>query len=198
MTRPVLAVLVLGATLLAGSALPDWLRSSTEGEGFHEALLLHGCTAPDAWQSAWQPDVTGAAHAVSHSYRCGDARVHVFVAQFADQTEGAEAVSDGQSVVPYEWRSFVRGSSVTATGAFNVTQYDLERGLGELLIWSWYAIGEGTYTSDVRAKLVEVRDAMLLQPRPVAIIAVAVEPPDADLLRDVSAQVQNWYVRQGR
>ena len=200
MKSSIIAVLVVALVVALAARLPTWLRASTDGEGLHETLALAGCEGPSAWRSDWRPDISGAAHSAEGAYRCGDRWVHVFVAQFADQTKQAEAVSSSQMVMPYDWRGFVRSTTVATQSGDRVTEHLVERRLNEMRIWSWYAIEDSTFVSDWRTKLVEVIDAMRMRPRPVAIIAVAVAVDDADdhILEAVSQQVRSWYLRQTR
>ena len=126
----------------------------------------------------WRPRFAGADATLQRSYVGNGGAVHLFVAYYADQRQGAEAVAQSNKIEGAGFWSRTGGGSATAIvdGApLQVRSMRLVRGSRGRVVWYWYWI-DGQYTaSALRAKWLEARARLLGGRRASAAIAVAAD-----------------------
>lgn len=146
--------------------------------------------APRVW---WEPRARGAEHRLLGSYADAQGRVvDVFFAAYAGQGEGREAGGFGEGALPgggkWDWLS--------PGPAFPDARSDrllAEARTGRLAV-TWYRTGDLLTGSNVRLKLANMRDRLLLRARPTTMLIISAEErqgmPATDAVRDFGRAVQ--------
>lgn len=133
---------------------------------------------PQAW---WEPRAAGAAHRLLGRYVDGQGRaVDVFLAVYAAQDEGREAGGFGEGALPPEGQGW---AWLSPAPAFDGGKGDrlLARGAVERNAITWYRTGDLLTGSNMRLKLANTRDRLLLRARPTAVLILSAEKAgDAD------------------
>ncbi|MEJ0072251.1 MAG: exosortase A, partial [Pseudomonadota bacterium] len=138
--------------------------------------------APPGWQreakilDSWHPVYIGADRVIDAVYRSGARRVHLVVAFYTHQRQGAKTVSSGNRIADDEiWQRLSTGSAdVTVDGApLTVPASRLISGGTRQLAWQWYWIGGRMTASPLQAKLMQLTTTLLEGRRSGAAIALA-------------------------
>jgi EpsI family protein len=146
-------------------------------------VVLHAPVAgyhwtPDGEAPAWTPKFHGTDAKLQQSYSRGKERVDLYVGYYAYQREGAEAVSDLNTISS---RSEVK---VLSSKRIMVRIADVSLPINELailhrsqpfLLWYWYWIGGENTNSRFAAKLLEMKALATGGERAAAIVAVSAE-----------------------
>lgn len=151
----------------------------------------------------WEPRAGGADHRLLGSYRnASGQRVDVFFALYSAQSEGKEAGGFGQGALRPD-----SGWSWTSAGP-DVAQAKSERllynGVTPRLALTWYRSGSLLTGSNVRLKLANIGDRLLLRARPTATLILSSEQsagndPAAALneFRTTVGEIGPWMDRIG-
>ena len=154
-------------------------------------------------QTSWEPRASGAEHRLLGRYvNAKGESVDVFYALYSGLSEGREAGGFGEgALMPQsEWSWLSPGPALGASKADRL----LARGQIERVAFTWYRSG-GTLTgSNVRLKLANTLDRLLLRSRPTAVLILSSEKtgttkPEASVTRFQSAigPVDVWMDRVG-
>ena len=185
---PAAAMLALAAIPLAGQA---WARAADA----LSAPMPRALTLPDVpgWRRVaysprvwWEPRASGADHRLLGRYvdRAGR-EVDVFAAVYAAQREGGEAGGFGEGALPPggKWAWLSPGPVVAAGKSDRLLT---ERGISRLA-YTWYRTGELTTGSNVRLKLANMADRLLLREHATTLLIVSVEERDGGSAQDAIA-----------
>ena len=122
----------------------------------------------------WEPRAGGADHRLLGSYsNAKGQRVDVFYALYAAQTEGKEAGGFGEGALRpnsgWSWTS--EGPDIANAKSERL----LHNGATPRLALTWYRSGDLLTGSNIRLKLVNIGDRLLLRARPTALLIVSSE-----------------------
>jgi exosortase A len=168
-----LAPALLIAAGIAWSALAERMRAVLPEQIFLPAV--------PGWQRAdyapaapWEPRASGADHRLLGSYRNAQGqRVDVFYALYSAQTEGKEAGGFGEGALRPD-----SGWSWTSDGppvAHAKSERLLHNGATPRLALTWYRSGNVLTGSNIRLKLGNIGDRLLLRARPTATLILSSE-----------------------
>lgn len=153
-----------------------------------------------SWQLAdWRPRIPGSLAPIEGSYDCdGSTVVHVAVHQFLTQRQGAEAVGGANLILPEHLR-FTKERRKVGGADFLVDAYSLTWNKANFFVWSWYAIGTTATNSRYLAKLLDVRNVVLLRKEPSVIMIIAGSSRDQKSAQLQLEQVAGslWLAYQG-
>lgn len=176
---PVQAV-CCGASVAMILLVQAWAATATEApEDLAPALFP---PQPGAgWQAVadpaldWTPRVHGSDVTLVSGYRLGDDHVQLYVAYYAYQREGAEAVSDLNTLSGKEWRAQQRTSATirVAGKEHPYVRMVLSGRNGPHLVWYWYRVGGQNTNSRTLGKLLQLKALMLGGEKSAAVIAIA-------------------------
>lgn len=133
------------------------------------------------YRDSWRPQFPHADTVRIASYGKGKQTVHLAIAYFAHQRQGAEAVYFGN--VPYDEKNWSRAGGGTAQAPVDGTERTVAmtrmvyHGTGRV-VWHWYWIGGHHTASGLMGKLFEVRAKLLGGEQAGAYIAVATDYGD--------------------
>ncbi len=165
------AILVLGGIAWAGAA--DALTASMPNQVFLPQVPGWQ-RVPYLPQAAWQPRAGGADHRLLGRYRdAAGNEVDVFYALYAAQGEGREAGGFGQGAIITEsdWSWTSAGPSAGPARSDRLMAGDkIER-----IALTYYRSGELLTGSNVRLKLANITDRLLLRPRSTAMLILSAE-----------------------
>ena len=128
--------------------------------------------APALW---WEPRAAGANHRLLGRYADGQGhQVDVFYALWSGQSEGREAGGFGQGALVSEsgWAWQADGPAVPGGHAERL----LGKGTVERLAETHYRTGPLLTGSNMRLKLANIADRLLLRERPTAVLILSAEP----------------------
>ena len=196
--RPAAPLLVLAGALVLAVAGQGWARAA---EALAAPLparidlpLVPGWTrvdyAPRVW---WEPRAAGADHRLLGRYRDGRGRtVDVFYALYASQTDGKEAGAYGEGALRpdsgWVWHS-AGGSVAGAKTDWLRAGTDVNR-----LAHTYYRTGDLLAGSNVRLKLANIADRLLLRPRPTMLLIVSAEQTSD---QDAAAALASFHQSTG-
>ena len=131
------------------------------------------------------------------TYRRGDQRLDLHVAYFAYQREGAEVISDLNTVAgpESEWKVLRSSRAIVQVGGrtLPINGLVIRRQNQTLLVWSWYRIGGEDTNSRLMGKFLEVKSLATGHGRSAAMIAISTElAEDSD---QASALLQDFLQR---
>lgn len=130
---------------------------------------------PD-YKDSWKPDFPGANLKALGSYAKNGKQVHLFMAYYGKQKQGAELVSEINSVEGGTYWNRAQSGNVSAIyrGAPLEMKFTRMRHAGEgRMVWQWYWV-DGAFTSSrIVAKLREAKTKLLGQSRAGAAIVIA-------------------------
>ena len=166
-------------------------------------VALRGPAVGHPWElltnapKEWMPDFRGMDAELQKSFLSEGRRVELYVAYYAYQREGSEAVSD-LNAVPREgsaWK-LLRGwqTNVSVGGELlPVNQALLGHPDQTMLVWYWYWIGGEVTNSRLQGKLLETKSLVTGGERDAAIVAVSTKVTEnveeaAALMRDFLQQ----------
>jgi exosortase A len=145
----------------------------------------------------WIPAFQGVDAELQQTYRRGDQRLDLHVAYFSYQREGAEVISDLNTVAgrESEWKVLRSSRAIVQVGgrALPITGLVIRRQNRTLLVWSWYRIGGEDTNSRLVGKFLEVKSLATGHGRSAAMIAISTElAEDGD---QASALLQDFLQR---
>jgi len=139
----------------------------------------------------------GANQSRAARFLCGSTVVEVRVGVWYEQRPGKEAVSEQNDLVSSSRRFSGIDSDVDLGDGLVVRAFQQAQDDKCLLVWWWYAVGESVSTNGFGTKLREAINAMLMRPRPTAVIALVAESRDPDaaraLLQSYAGVLWTWY-----
>jgi exosortase A len=133
---------------------------------------------PEAVQAAWAPVFHGTDAWLEQGYRRAAARVDLHVGYYAYQREGAEAVSDLNTMSgPPEVKVLSSGQATvqTANATLPVNEIVVLYQGKTFLVWYWYWIGGENTNSRMTGKLQEMKAIATGGERAAAVVAVSAE-----------------------
>ncbi|WP_156842416.1 exosortase A [Novosphingobium aquimarinum] len=125
---------------------------------------------PSAW---WEPRATGADHRLLGRYADGKGhQVDVFLALYATQTEGREAGGFGEGALRPDtaWVWQAPGEPVDEAKSERI----FHDGVGRSAL-TWFRTGETLTGSNMRLKLANMRDKLLLRAEPTTMLILSAE-----------------------
>lgn len=136
---------------------------------------------------AWNPRATGAGHRLLGSYADAQGRrVDVFYALYAAQNEGGEAGGFGEGALTPE-SGWAWNSPGPAFGAAKSERLQADNGTIRLAV-TWYRTGDLLSGSNLRLKLANMADRLILRAAPTAMLIVTAEDrPDMPADQAISA-----------
>jgi exosortase A len=128
------------------------------------------------YQEGWSPHFIGADAEVLKSYALGSQHVHLYIACYVNEKQGAELVNSENRLVDGKlWKQVAEKSGHALIGGqpLSVRETIIRSPKGEtFLVWSWYWVG-GTFTSSpYLAKLLQLKTRLLGEPQVAAAIAI--------------------------
>ncbi len=153
---------------------------------------------PAVW---WEPRAGGADHRLLGRYEDASGRkVDVFYALYSAQQEGREAGGYGEGALrpdsPWAWAA--SGPEVPHAKADRL----IAEGRVERLAETYYRTGTLLTGSNIRLKLANIEDRLLLRPRPTMVLILSAEehaagPPEASLaaFRIATGPLDTWMDR---
>lgn len=151
----------------------------------------------------WEPRAAGADHRLLGTYADAEGRrVDVFYAQYAIQTEGKEAGGFGEGALRPEtgWAWTSVGPAVPNAKSDRL----LFNGNAERLAFTWYRSGDQLTGSNIKLKLANIADRLLLRARPTSVLILSAEPqgrhdPATSLsnFRSAVGEIGPWMDRIG-
>lgn len=153
---------------------------------------------PQVW---WEPRAAGADHRLLGRYADANGRqVDVFYALYSAQTEGREAGGYGEGALrpgsPWAWAA--TGPETAHAKADRL----IGAGRTERLAETYYRTGNLLTGSNIRLKLANIEDRLLLRPRPTMVLILSAEagtaaPPEASLaaFRHSVGPLDRWMDR---
>ena len=176
-----LKVLTVGAGLVAMALVWSALAARLSAPMPERVALpeVPGWTVVDYRPIAsWEPRAQGAAHRLIGSYADDHGRrVDVFIALYPNQNEGHEAGGFGQgALMPNSSWSWI-GDGPTTQGAKSerLLSQGLPVGRVERLALTWYRNGDSITGSNVRLKLANMADRLLLRGDATTLLIVSAE-----------------------
>ncbi len=146
--------------------------------------------APAVW---WEPRAAGADHRLLGRYRDARGRtVDVFYALYASQTDGKEAGAFGEGALRPDSGWVWHSAGVPAAGAradWLRAGTDVNR-----LAHTYYRTGDLLAGSNMRLKLANIADRLLLRPRPTMLLIVSAEQTGA---QDAAAALAAFHQSTG-
>jgi EpsI family protein len=143
--------------------------------------ILHPAEVRIPWESVsdtgsnWTPRFHGNDVTLQQSYRRGGDQVDLHVAYYAYQREGAEAVSDRNTLVAKDWQllRMTRAKTQVAGREHPYTRIIIRGRTETYVVWYWYWIGGQNTSSPMLGKLSELWALVTGGERAAAIIAIA-------------------------
>ena len=166
------------------------------------AVRLIGPSVELPWTSErgaplWIPAFQGMDAELQQTYWRGDQRLDLHVAYLAFQREGAEVISDLNTIAgpESEWKVLRSARATVQVGSrtLPINALVIRRQSQTLLVWSWYRIGGEDTSSRLMGKFLEVKALATGQGRSAAMIAISTEL--AEDSEQASALLQDFLQR---
>lgn len=170
-----------------------WLNAERAAQG---PVVLQAPTAPAPWtgplanDDSWEPAFVGADGVLHQVYRLDTRPVHLYIAFYRYQRQGAELINSANTL--YDRQQWQYAGEDTRTVSLNngerlrVQAIRLSQGARQRLIWQWYWVDGRTTASPMATKLLEAWDSLSRRERGSAVIAVAadyeIHPQEAEAL----------------
>jgi EpsI family protein len=142
---------------------------------------------------SWTTHFIGADAEIFQSYTSGGRQVHLYIAYYGNERQGAELInSENRLFDTQQWQRIAEGhrQAVVDGQAFSVYQTVLRSASATRLVWSWYWVG-GVFTSNpCYAKLLRAKTLLFGGPQGAAVIVI-----EADVearLADVTKTFQEF------
>jgi exosortase A len=150
------------------------------------SAILHAPVADSPWAlasgaPAWHPKFHGTDAELQQGYRRGKERVDLHVGYYAYQREGAEAVSDLNTMsggLDAKLLQARHRSVQVGDVSLPVNEIIVLHGGQAHLVWQWYWIGGENASSRLAGKLLEMKALATGAERAAAVIAVSTEVSD--------------------
>lgn len=153
--------------------------------------------APEGGAPGWSPTFHGADATLQQGYRRARERVDLHVGYYAYQREGAEAVSDLNTIAGRTDLKVLSSRQVTiqiGDASLPINEFVIVYDDKRFVVWAWYRIG-GEYTNSRQAgKFLEMKAFVTGGERAAAAIAVS-----AEISEDVKGTVDllNAFLQEG-
>lgn len=148
-------VLVAGPALLSGETV---LKAKTMH--FGELPAVEGCGTAGTWVPTWHPRLKSPDAVASGTFGCPDGSVSVFVAGYANSTQGKELVTYDNQLIPVAWRQNMSADKTefpTADGRrIKVNEMRIDGDGVAAVIWYWYVVQGKVTTSPYQVKFRQV------------------------------------------
>lgn len=156
-------VALLALAPLSADALSNQQMSS---DALH--AVAPSVTAPwkllSEYSGHWTPHFVGAETEVLQSYKFDSQRVHVYVAYYASQRQGAELINSVNDVVDgKQWVRLAEGytQAVVDDQELRVHETTMRSSYSTRLAWSWYWVAGELTASPYVAKLLQLKARLL-------------------------------------
>jgi len=133
----------------------------------------------------WLPHFKGADAEVAQSYTAGNHDVHLYIAYYARQKQGAELVNEDNVLIDGKnWVRLAEQQTRAVIDGRELAVHEIvsrsSQSHGRRLMWTWYWVG-GEFTSNpYYAKLLQAKVLLSGEPR-AAAIAVATDQDDFEI-----------------
>ncbi len=131
-----------------------------------------------AYTGDWFPQFFGAKREILESYSLDGKPVHLFIAYYVDEEQGAELVNSlNQLYDRHQWRRISDGKAFASIDGrtFSVLQTIAASASGSRLVWSWYWAGGQFTASPYYAKLLQTKARLLGGTQLSAMIALGTD-----------------------
>jgi exosortase A len=171
---------VVAVALVFSAQLWTWAAKAPPP---NRGVILHAPVVASPWVldgevPIWAPTFYGTDAELQQGYRLGQERVDLDVGYYAYQRQGAEAVSDLNTISSGSEGKVLRSQQMRvqiADIALPVNELVILHGDRPFLVWQWYRIGDESTNSRLAAKLLEMRALVTGGDRAAAIIVVSAE-----------------------
>lgn len=177
-----LQILCSVMTITAIFSAQFW-SASAKAPPADQEITLHGPAAGPSWSlmqdepPLWTPDFHGMDAQLQQTYVREEDRVALYVAYYAYQREGAEAVNDLNAIAREgsTWKILqARRTEIRIKDrALPINQIILGYKDQTILVWYWYRIGGEVTNSRLWGKLLETKVLVMSGERDAAIVAVS-------------------------
>jgi exosortase A len=182
-------LLLVGAGAVALVALVSTTADRIAKQPAREVRLLQAPALPvdrpwmtlSGYTTEWRPHFAGADREVVESYALNDRQVHMYIAYYATQNQGAELISDSNFILDGErWvrlaekrtRALIDRRAVNVHEVVMKTSPNSDR---RRLVWTWFWVA-GEFTSNpIYAKLLQAKARLVGGPQAAAAIAIATD-----------------------
>jgi len=141
---------------------------------------LAGPAGPESWHGRYsRADLQR-----TWLYRGPDGPLSVYVAYYADESEGRELVAYGNLLTPSERVSVVESGRVRNWSGSDLPRpaFEVQQGpSGQRTVWYWYCVDGEVVGDPARAKILALRAKLLRGATPSAVVAVAVPGASAEI-----------------
>ena len=124
----------------------------------------------------WAPSFSGADLELQQGYAADSQQVDLHIAYYAYQREGAEAVSEINSIVGASRNSSIirsKRAQITVDGTlYPMTQSVILSTEGRFLVWHWYWVGGEFTNTPLMGKILEIKALVFGGERAAAVIAI--------------------------
>jgi EpsI family protein len=168
-----LLALAIGPALMSGYRVD---RDAMRPPHLDLSEEISGWRAVTVPADAYRPVFTGSDAEYERIFRSdGDGEVYLYVAQYAYQEQGKEAVSETNGVHdPKRWTAELARTLRLPNGVTVRQTRIRSHGGTEKLVWQWYHVHGRTVSSDYLAKLLNVWGTLGGDPA-IAVVVVAAE-----------------------
>lgn len=135
-------------------------QSVVEGDSLHFPEQLSNWRR-QPMGSDWYPENGGVSRVDHQGYGHKNSVVELVLHHYLQQSQGSELVSGKELLLPDDeerWRVLSRGRSVVILTSMNLSVKQAilkDRSGAELLVWSWYRVGDRFVANDYQAKVFE-------------------------------------------
>jgi exosortase A len=178
--------------------------ASAKAPPANQEITLHGPAAGPSWElmqdepPLWMPDFRGMDAQLQQTYFREDDRVALYVAYYAYQREGAEAVNDLNAVAREGSVWKILQAHRTEVRVNNrilpINQIILGYKDQTILVWYWYRIGGEVTNSRLWGKLLETKALVTGGERDAAIVAVSAKVAEN---AQTTAMLLRSFLQQG-
>ncbi len=148
------------------------------------------------YSGSWEPQFIGADARVAQSYTAGRRQVHLHIAYYAGQRQGAELINSENNMVDgrrWVWVAEGQAHAFVDGRELKVRQITMRSSRDTLrLVWSWYWVGGEFTASPYRAKLLQAKAQLLGREQSAAAIALGA---DYDLHYEEAATTLQDFLR---
>lgn len=174
----------IAALTVAGPAyatLQNLTTSPAPGIVLTPPEILGGWHLVRGSKDSWQPSFPGADATLRQTYEKAGRRIHLYLAYFRLQRQGAELISQSNDVSGGKrWESVGSGGATAPIGGSDTTvrrEIVVGRG-GRRLVWNWYWLDGVPTASGLTVKWMGAQDRLLGRSRPSAAIAISTDFDD--------------------
>lgn len=206
---------VLIATLLCVAVWPSWavaikskssnnIHTLQSSEVFPDSIVNRDMEGDESTQTLWQPTINGYDTRVYAEYvDQSDKRIRAMAFIYAEQEQGKEMISSANVLVrsmDKHWRTKESRSiklPETAGLSVSVKQSILTSTQNELVVWQWYSVGGKITASPIEAKLLEVKNQLMLR-ESLSITYILVADQEIDMVESKLSEIALNIVEKGK